>query len=206
MSRMRLLFVLAVLAVPAVLIAQDALERYEVDRVQAENSVLGAVRGWWHAPDVGEVLRALPADQRAEAVQALGGFVKTYVQSEDFKKVYGKAYKESKPKRGFGLPSINLKKTAEDEAKKQVMGEDEAKKQALDKDPNITIKLRLEQFLSETADIDYAAKTIGQGNARRFSDAENEAKSPLWKMGFRAGKETTEAARAFAKQWRSELP
>jgi hypothetical protein len=205
MSKLRVLFVLALLAVPAILIAEDALQRYQVDPQQAENSVLASVRGWWDAPDVSDVLRALPADQRAEAVQALGGFVKGYVQSEDFKKAYGKAYKDSKPKRGFGLPSINVKKMAEDAATKQVTGEDE-KKQGLDKDPNVTIKARLREFLKETEDIDYGAATIGQGNGRRFSEAANEAKPPLWKMGFRAGKETTEAAREFAKQWLSELP
>ena len=205
MSRLRTLLLLALLAVPAALIAADALERYEVDRVQAENSVLASVRGWWDAPDVSPVLRALPAEQRAEAVRAFGGFVKAYVQSPEFKKVYAKAYKETQPKRGFGLPKLDVKAIA-GKAVEKATGGGEAKKQGLDKDPNVTIKARLQEFLDATADIDYDAKTTGENRRGQFVNSDYEAKPPLWKMGFRAGREATEAARGFAKEWLAELP
>lgn len=204
MKALRLALLCALLAIPAVLIAEDALERYDIDRVQAENSVLGAVRGWWDAPDVSDVLRALPPDQRAVAVRELGGFVKEYVQSAEFRKNYAKAYKDSQPKRGFGLPKLDVKSLADKAGKMATSDKDKAKQDGLDKNPDVTLRRRLQQFLDETANIDYDAKTTGSMDA--FVDPANEAKPPLWKMGYRAGREATEAARAFAKEWMEELP
>ena len=40
---------------------------------------------------------------------------------------------------------------------------------------------------------------------KRFVNPIYESKNQEWKQGFRAGKEATEMARAFAKQWLSEL-
>jgi hypothetical protein len=203
---LRAVVMLTLLAVPALLLAEDVLERYDFDRVQAENSVLGAVRGWWDPPDVPDLVRALPPEERAAAVVELGGFVKAYVQSAEFQKNYAKAWKDAQPKRGFGLPKLDVK-TATDKAAEMAAGDKKsAKPTGLDKDPKVTVRRRLQQFLDETADIDYAAATVGEGAARRFSDPAYEAKPALWKMGFRAGRETTEAARAFAKEWMEELP
>ena len=70
--------------------------------------------------------------------------------------------------------------------------------------PALADALTRPQFLDDTAGIDYDAKTSGA--SKTFVDAAYEAKPPLWKMGYRAGKETTEAARAFAKEWMEELP
>jgi len=205
MKSARLLFAAALLAVPALLIAEDALERYDIDRIQAENSVLGAVRGWWDPPDVTDVLRALPASERAAAVRELGGFVKEYVQGADFKKNYAKAWKDTQPKRGFGMPKIDVKSMTTKAEKMARHDSTRAKEAAsLDKDPNVTIRRRLQQFLDDTANIDYDAKT--SGSSHTFVDASNEAKPPLWKMGYRAGRDATEAARAFAKEWMEELP
>jgi hypothetical protein len=206
MKPARLLLAVTLLAVPAVLIAEDALERYDIDRIQAENSVLGAVRGLWDPPDVSDVLRALPPAERVAAVRELGGFVKEYVQGAEFKKNYAKAWKDAQPKHGSGMSKLDMKSMA-GKAEKMAAHDTTAKANAnagLDKDPNVTVRRRLQQFLDETAGIDYDAKTSGSSHA--FVDAGYEAKSPLWKMGFRAGREATEAARAFAKEWMEELP
>lgn len=205
MKPVRLLFAAALLAVPALLIAEDVLERYDIDPIQAENSVLGAVRGWWDPPDVSDVLRSLPPADRAAAVRELGGFVKEYVRSEDFRKNYAKAWKDAQPKHGSGVPKIDVKAMAT-KADKMARHDSTAAREAaaLDKDPNVTIRRRLQQFLDDTAGIVYDAKT--SGDSKTFVDAAYEAKPPLWKMGYRAGKETTEAARAFAKEWMEELP
>lgn len=64
---------------------------------------------------------------------------------------------------------------------------------------------RLREFLDETKDVDYAAKLVAQYGKMRFANATYEQKSGEWKMCFRAGREATEAARAFAAEWLKEL-
>ncbi|HYM59832.1 MAG TPA: hypothetical protein VEZ11_02945, partial [Thermoanaerobaculia bacterium] len=68
-------------------------------------------------------------------------------------------------------------------------------------DSKVLLKSRLQQFLHETADVDFAAKL----NGGRFVDPRYEAKSSEWKLAFRAGKEPTGKARAFAQSWLAEL-
>jgi Asp-tRNA(Asn)/Glu-tRNA(Gln) amidotransferase A subunit family amidase len=68
------------------------------------------------------------------------------------------------------------------------------------------IKKCLNEFLDQTKGIDYNAKTaIDQNNKTVFVKQEYERKDYLWKLGFRAGKETTESARKFAQTWLNEL-
>lgn len=68
-------------------------------------------------------------------------------------------------------------------------------------DPKELVKQRLQDFLRETSNVDYAAKL----NGRRFANAAYESKSSEWKLAYRAGKEPTEKARAFAEAWLKEL-
>lgn len=68
-------------------------------------------------------------------------------------------------------------------------------------DPKLLVKSRLQQFLHETADVNYAAKL----NGGRFADPAYEKKSGEWKLAYRAGKEPTDKARAFAQSWLAEL-
>jgi hypothetical protein len=72
-------------------------------------------------------------------------------------------------------------------------------------DPRALVKQRLREFLAATADVDYSAKLVQSGTRKRFANADYEAKSGDWKLAFRAGKETTEKARAFAAAWLKEL-
>jgi hypothetical protein len=72
-------------------------------------------------------------------------------------------------------------------------------------DPNVVVKKRLEEFLDETEDVDYDAELVESYGKMRFADKPYERKSAQWKLAFRAGKETTEKARAFAKEWLGEL-
>src|SRR5688572_16537137 len=73
------------------------------------------------------------------------------------------------------------------------------------KDIKVFIKMRLEEFLKISADIDFDAELVQQGKLKKFVKPEYERKSMNWKYCFRAGKETTEAARKFAEQWLKEL-
>jgi hypothetical protein len=68
-------------------------------------------------------------------------------------------------------------------------------------DPRQLVKARLEQFLRDTAGVDYAATL----NGRKFANAAYERKPDEWKLAYRAGKEPTEKARAFAQAWLAEM-
>ncbi|HEX6084582.1 MAG TPA: hypothetical protein VF266_08645 [Thermoanaerobaculia bacterium] len=68
-------------------------------------------------------------------------------------------------------------------------------------DPKTLVKQRLQDFLRETANVDYTAKL----NGRRFANASYESKSSEWKLAYRAGKMPTEKARAFAAAWLKEF-
>lgn len=72
--------------------------------------------------------------------------------------------------------------------------------------PNEMIKRWLTQFLDVSKDVDFNAKLIaGEGGTKSFANKEYERKPDSWKMCFRAGKETVDAGRSFAKQWLEEL-
>jgi hypothetical protein len=72
-------------------------------------------------------------------------------------------------------------------------------------DPRALVKKRLTEFLQRTAGVDYAARLVNSGGKMRFANAAYEGKPDEWKLAFRAGKETTEKARAFAQGWLGEL-
>jgi pyruvate/2-oxoacid:ferredoxin oxidoreductase alpha subunit len=72
-------------------------------------------------------------------------------------------------------------------------------------DPAPFVKKRLEQMLDYTKDIDYDAQLTERNGKKYFAKAEYERKSSQWKMGFRAGREVTETARAYVQQWIKEL-
>lgn len=73
------------------------------------------------------------------------------------------------------------------------------------KDIKAFIRMRLEEFLKVSADVDFNAELVQKGRLKKFVNPEYERKHPNWKYCFRAGKETTEAARKFAEQWLKEL-
>jgi hypothetical protein len=182
----------------------DDLESLGFDEVQLQQALFGSLRGWYDAPDVPEAARALSAEDRVTVVKTMGAFAKSYFASPGFKKEYVEAYKRSKPK-GLGLPSLDVKSLAKSAAEKATGGGQAADPSKLDKDPAVQLAKRLEAFLAATDDVDFEATTHDQGSRRMFDKAEYEAKPAEWKMCYRAGKETTEAVRAFARDWLAEL-
>lgn len=70
---------------------------------------------------------------------------------------------------------------------------------------NQFISGKLQKMLDATKGIDYNAALVEKYNKKRFVNPAYEAKNTEWKQGFRAGKEVTETARAFAQQWLGEL-
>ena len=67
------------------------------------------------------------------------------------------------------------------------------------------IKERLQKFLDVTKDVDFGAELKTSYNKKVFVNPAYERKSTEWKQAFRAGKEITNMARAFATQWLTEL-
>ena len=72
-------------------------------------------------------------------------------------------------------------------------------------DPKSLLKLRLKEFLDATANVDFSAKLVKKDDVMVFVNPAYENKDSRWKTAFRAGKEATDAARAFAAQWLKEL-
>jgi hypothetical protein len=75
----------------------------------------------------------------------------------------------------------------------------------LPEDPRALIADRIREFLAASADVDFSAELTTRHETMAFVNKEYERKPAHWKICFRAGKEATEAARAFAKTWLEEL-
>ncbi len=71
---------------------------------------------------------------------------------------------------------------------------------------NEMVKKWLNKFLEISSDVDFNAelKTNNYGK-KIFVNPDYERKSDLWKLCFRSGKETVNAARIFTKNWLKEL-
>lgn len=72
-------------------------------------------------------------------------------------------------------------------------------------DPRALVAMRLRHFLDVTKDLDFTAQLVEKDKKRVFADAALEARPAEWKMAFRAGKPSTDAARAFAQRWLADL-
>lgn len=67
------------------------------------------------------------------------------------------------------------------------------------------IKSRISNFLEATEGIDFNARLYDKNGKKYFENPDYERKDSRWKMAFRAGKDAVETARAFARQWISEI-
>lgn len=67
------------------------------------------------------------------------------------------------------------------------------------------IKIRLQQFMEETRDIDFTADTREINGIKYFTNKAYEQKSDRWKMAYRAGKDVVETSRKFAEAWMNEI-
>lgn len=67
------------------------------------------------------------------------------------------------------------------------------------------VKMRMQQFLDETKDIDFNAQLIEKNGKKYFANKAYESKGNRWKMAFRAGKDAVETARTFVQQWINEI-
>lgn len=72
-------------------------------------------------------------------------------------------------------------------------------------DHRLFVKMRLQQFLDETDDIDFNAELVQRNGKKYFANKAYESKGNRWKMAFRAGKEVVETSRAFVQRWIEEI-
>ena len=74
-------------------------------------------------------------------------------------------------------------------------------------DPVKMIKDRLNYFLQVSSTVDFNARiSKNQYGTYVFDNPDYESKPSEWKMIYRAGRESTDAARQFAQGWLKELP
>lgn len=72
--------------------------------------------------------------------------------------------------------------------------------------PSEMVRLRLEQFLKLSEDVDFSATVKANEYGRLiFENPAYERKSSNWKALYRAGREPVEAARGFARKWLADL-
>ena len=67
------------------------------------------------------------------------------------------------------------------------------------------IKVRLQDFIEVTKDIDFAAELTTKNGKKYFVNPAYERMDSRRKMAFRAGKEVVEPAREFVQQWIEEI-
>src|SRR5512147_1690382 len=184
------LALLAAAVVATVAFAAADVEELGFDPTQIEDSLIGALRGWYGAPDVPAAVRSLSDEDKVAAVQTLGVFARSFFASAEFGKRYEEVRKGSKPKRSFGLPKLNLDpKALAMKAVDKATGKP-APVTELDKDPKAQLKKRLTAFLEATADVDYDAETTAGHRKGQFVSQDLEAKPNEWKMCYRAGRAT----------------
>lgn len=72
--------------------------------------------------------------------------------------------------------------------------------------PNPMIKKWINTFLDKSSDINFDAKTQkGKNGLLKFVDQQYESKDSQWKLYYRAGRESVNAARTFAQSWINEF-
>lgn len=74
-------------------------------------------------------------------------------------------------------------------------------------DPKALVVMRLNEFLAESATVDFSAKTALSKESKKqtFINPEYELKPLQWKLMYRAGKPAVDAARAAAQDWLKAL-
>ena len=114
-----------------------------------------------------------------------------------------------------------MERMQKDEGQRKLMGQMVAMSDAEDKkrheeklkewerrypaDARTLIRQRIRDFLEMSRGVDFGAKLVARKDKMVFADEKLEAKPAEWKLCFRAGKEATGAARAFAEGWLAEL-
>lgn len=141
-------------------------------------------------PDTQKMLASLPADQRKQMEDTMKGVAAMMAQAQT-------------PE----MQKIQLEAIKADRANKTQQYQTELAKWTKDypDDPKPLVVQRLREFMTLTAEVDFNAKLVKNGDRFYFANPAYEQKPDQWKLCFRAGKDATAAARTAAQAWLKEL-
>ncbi len=140
-----------------------------------------------------EAIQAMPENERASMAEMLADMKRQVAELSDPDNPMFKEFEETQ-NQGYQV---------EMETHRQALIDWEAR---YPESPSHFIRLRLEDLLSQSNGIDYRAE-LKPGPERKmiFVNPAYESKPYNWKLCYRMGEETVEAARVFARSWLQEL-
>lgn len=141
-------------------------------------------------PDTQKMLASLPPDQRKQ-------------MEETFKSVAAMIAAAQTPE----AQKAQLEAIKADRASRTEQYQADLAKWAKDypDDPKPLVIQRLRDFMAMSADVDFSAKLVKNGDRYAFASPAYEEKPESWKLCFRAGKDATTAARTAVQAWLKEL-
>lgn len=243
--------------------ADDFLKQLDINKNDADEKISNSIFGGYLGIDGAKNARNIAFGNRKAVAQDLLSYVKQYVNTDAFIRMYNEMRNYYKPKEQLiQTPEEwrieNIKNHKEivakaeeivknsnpefkdifqknlDDAKKQLKDAEDANnkyfvnyksnypqlvkdfKSSYDRSISnwktkypdnqlLFVKMRLQQFLDVTKDVDFSAELIDKGNKKIFANPDYERKDNRWKMAFRAGKEVVESSREFVQKWMNEI-
>lgn len=201
-------FAVAVLLLCAVSVsvigAGDVLQQVGYDKARAASDAVFAISvGQLGLDDRAEAkFKAASPEMRAALVEQGLIWLKAYTQTPAFEQAYQAHRNDYKPE----APGTEGNPEDIQYAREQYNEQLAQWKQDYPATGREMVKRRLNEFLRESADVDFDAKLVRRGGKMRFvNQTYEDEKSGEWKICYRAGRPAVEKARAFSKQWLAEL-
>ncbi|GGC08786.1 hypothetical protein [Dyadobacter sediminis] len=148
------------------------------------------------------MLTSLPPDQRAEFKKQIEDSKRTVAFFKKVKPLLKSDFEAFKKQYAAFLAQDEIA-----QAEQQLIRSNKNNAEEFDqwKSPEKVLAARLTEFLEKSKGVDFAAKTKEVNNRKKFVDAAYEGQNDVWKFCYRIGPAPTNAARAFAQQWLTEL-
>jgi hypothetical protein len=139
-----------------------------------------------------ETVKKAPSDMKPIFEKALEAAKQNLISTEDPNNKYMKAYAKNYPAMKVQMEQMH----------EQALKDWETKYPA---NHLLYIKVRLQEFLDATKDIDFSAQLTERNGIKYFVNPVYESKGNRWKLAFRAGKDAVQTARVLAEQWMAEI-
>ncbi|MCF0071897.1 hypothetical protein LZD49_15575 [Dyadobacter sp. CY261] len=152
--------------------------------------------------DMESMLTSLPAEQRADFKKQIEDGKRNAAFFKKIKPLLKTDMEAFKKQYAEYLANDEIRQSEQTLARNAKSNADEYEKS---KDAKKVLTARLTDFLNQSKGIDFAAQTKEVNGRRKFVNAAYEGKSDVWKFCYRMGATPTNTARAFAKQWLTEL-
>jgi FtsZ-binding cell division protein ZapB len=148
------------------------------------------------------MLTSLPPEQRADFKKQIEQGKRTAAFFKKIKPLLKTDMEEFKKQYAEFLANDEIRQSEETLARNNKNNAQEYEKW---KDPKKVLITRLNDFLNQSNGVDFAAQTKEVSGRKKFVNAAYEGKNDVWKFCYRIGPTPTNAARAFAQQWLTEL-